>query len=254
MGAICNGLALAGGIVPYGATFLIFSDYMRPSVRLSALGELQSLWIYTHDSVFLGEDGPTHQPVEQLWSLRLIPNIAVVRPADALECAAAWTIALSRKKAPTAFALSRQKLPKITRDASFDPKLALRGAYVVADASGGAPDVVIIATGSELHLATGARERLEKQGKKVRVVSGLCMEVFDKQDDAYRESVLPKGAKTVSIEAGVTDPWRKYTGGKKRGLRIGIDHFGASAPDKVLAQKFGLTVDAVTERITAWLA
>jgi transketolase len=249
MGAVCNGLALAGGIIPYGATFLIFSDYMRPSVRLSALGELQALWIYTHDSVFLGEDGPTHQPIEQLWSLRLIHDMAVARPADALECAAAWTIALSRKKAPTAFALSRQKLPKIARDASFDPKNALRGAYVAQEATGGAADVVIIATGSELHLATGARERLEKNGKKVRVVSGLCMEVFDKQDEAYRTSVLPKNARVVSIEAGVTDPWRKYGAD----LRIGIDHFGASAPDKIIAQKMGLTVDAVTDQITAWL-
>jgi transketolase len=253
MGAVCNGLALGGGIIPYGATFLVFSDYMRPSVRLSALGELQCFWIYTHDSVFLGEDGPTHQPVEHLWALRLIPNLAVVRPADALECAAAWAIALSRRKGPTAFALSRQKVPRIARDAAFDPKSALRGAYVVKEATGGAPDVVLLATGSELHLATGAGERLEKLGKRVRVVSGLCMDVFDAQDAAYRESVLPAAARTVSIEAGVTDPWRKYTGGAERGLRIGIDHFGASAPDKVIGQKLGFTVDAVTDRVTAWL-
>ncbi|HEY8079111.1 MAG TPA: transketolase, partial [Labilithrix sp.] len=252
MGAICNGLALGGGVIPYGATFLIFSDYMRPSVRLSALGDLQCLWIYTHDSIFLGEDGPTHQPVEQLWTLRLIPNAAVVRPADALECAASWSIALARKKAPTCFALSRQKLPKIARDASFDPKNALRGCYVVNEATGGAPDIVLIATGSELHLATGARERLEKAGKKVRVVSGLCLEVFEQQDEAYRRSVLPKGAKVVSIEAGITEPWRKYTG--EGGLAIGLDHFGASAPDKVLGEKFGFTVDAVTAKIQSWLA
>src|SRR5690606_23483102 len=156
--------------------------YMRPSVRLSALGDLQCLWIFTHDSVFLGEDGPTHQPVEHVWALRLIPNLAVVRPADALETAAAWSIALSRKKAPTAFALTRQKLPAIKRDAGFDPTTARRGAYVAQEATNGKPDVVIIATGSEVQLAVGARERLEKAGKKVRVVSAPCLEVFERED------------------------------------------------------------------------
>jgi transketolase len=251
MGSICNGLALSGGIIPYGATFLIFSDYMRPSVRLSALGDLPCLWIYTHDSVFLGEDGPTHQPIEQLWALRLIPNLALVRPADALETAAAWSIALSRKHAPTAFSLTRQKVPAVKRDDGWDPKNALRGAYVAQEASGGKPDVVIIATGSEVQLAIGARERLEKAGKKVRVVSAPCLEVFEKQDAAYRDAVIPPGSRRVSIEAGVTLPWRRWVGDD--GLSIGIDHFGASAPDKVLAQKFGFTVDSVTERIQAWL-
>jgi transketolase len=251
MGAVCNGLALSGGFIPYGATFLIFSDYMRPSVRLSALGELPCLWIFTHDSVFLGEDGPTHQPVEQLWSLREIPNLAVVRPADALETAAAWAIALSRKKAPTAFALTRQKVPTVKRDAGFDPKSVLRGAYVAQEATGGKPDVVLIATGSEVQLAVGARERLEKAGKKVRVVSAPCLEVFEQQDAAYRDAVIPLGARRVSIEAGITLPWRRWVGDS--GLSIGIDHYGASAPDKVLAQKFGLTVDSVTERVQAWL-
>jgi transketolase len=251
MGSICNGLALSEGVIPYGATFLIFSDYMRPSVRLSALGELQCLWIYTHDSVFLGEDGPTHQPIEQLWSLREIPNLAVVRPADALETAAAWAIALSRKKSPTAFALTRQKVPAVKRDSGFDPKNVLRGAYVAQEATGGTPDVVVIATGSEVQLAIGARERLEKAGKKVRVVSAPCLEVFEAQDASYRDAVIPKGARRVSIEAGITLPWRRWVGDS--GLAIGIDHFGASAPDKVLAQKFGFTVDAVTERIQAWL-
>ena len=250
MGAVCNGMALTGGIIPYGATFLVFSDYMRPSVRLSALGHLQCLWIYTHDSIFLGEDGPTHQPVEHVWALRMIPNLAVVRPADALETAAAWTLAVTRKDAPTAFALTRQKLPAVKRDASFDPKNALKGAYIAQEATGGKPDIVIIATGSEVQLAVGARERLEKNGKKVRVVSAPCLEVFDKQDAAYRDSVLPPGTKRVSIEAGITTPWRKYVG--DTGLALGIDHYGASAPDKILAQKFGFTVDAVTERIEAW--
>ncbi len=251
MGAVCNGLALAGGFIPYGSTFLIFSDYMRPSVRLSALMEEQCLWIYTHDSVFLGEDGPTHQPVEHLWALRLIPNLAVVRPADGLEVAAAWTIALSRKKGPTAFALTRQKVPTIKRDAGFDPKNMLKGAYVVQEATGGKPDVIIVATGSELHLAAGAKENLEKAGKKVRVVSVLSFAEFANAGEAYQHAVLPHGVRTVSIEAGRTGPWLSIIG--LEGLAIGIDRFGASAPDKIIAEKFGLTADAVTQKITDWL-
>jgi transketolase len=247
MGAICNGMALFGGFIPYGATFLVFSDYMRPSVRLSALGEIQAIWIWTHDSIFVGEDGPTHQPIEHVASLRLIPNLAVVRPADGLEVAAAWTLALTRKDAPTAFALTRQKLPVLARPEGFDPKTMLRGAYVLAEATGGAPDLVLIATGSEVGLAVGAREALEKKGKKVRVVSAPCLEVFDAQDAAYRASVLPKGVKTVSIEAGRTDGWHKYVG--DGGITIGIDRYGASAPDTVLAKEYGLTVDAVVARI-----
>ncbi len=259
MGAILNGLVLTGGFIPYGATFLIFSDYQRPSVRLSALMGQQCLWIYTHDSVFLGEDGPTHQPVEHLWALRLIPNLAVVRPADGLEVAAAWTIALTRKNAPTAFALSRQKLPTIKRDAAFDARNMLKGAYVVQEASGlapanggsgGKPDMIIVATGSELHLATGAREKLEQKGKKVRVVSVLSFAEFAKQDGAYHDAVLPHGVPSVSVEAGRTGPWLSILG--LDGLAIGIDHFGASAPDKVIAEKFGLTVDAVTAKIETW--
>lgn len=251
MGAVCNGLAHSGGIIPYGATFLVFSDYMRPSIRLSALGEMQVLWIFTHDSVFLGEDGPTHQPVEHYWALRVIPNLVFIRPADALECAAAWTIALSRKKGPTTFALSRQKVPALVRDPGFDPKSVLKGAYVVREATGGTPDLVLVATGSEVHLALGARDELEKQGRKVRVVSAPSLEVFAAQDASYRDAILPKGVRRVSIEAGVTGPWRQWIGDD--GLAIGIDHFGASAPDKVLAEKFGLTVPAVVKKIQGWL-
>jgi transketolase len=251
MGAVCNGMALSGGIIPFGATFLIFSDYMRPSVRLSALMEQQCVWIYTHDSIFLGEDGPTHQSIEQLWSLRLIPNLFVVRPADALECAAAWAIAMQRRRGPTAFALTRQKLPRIVRDAAFDPRSALRGVYVAQEAAGGRPEAILVASGSELHLAVGARAKLEAEGKKVRVVSALCLEAFREQDAVYRDTVLPAGVPTCSIEAGRTGPWRELVG--RDGLTIGIDHFGASAPDKVLAQKFGFTVDAVTEKVRGWL-
>ncbi|MCL2726224.1 MAG: transketolase [Polyangiaceae bacterium] len=251
MGAVCNGMAVSGGIIPYGATFLVFSDYMRASIRLSALSRIQCLWIFTHDSVFLGEDGPTHQPVEHYWALRLIPNLALVRPADGVECAAAWMIALSRKNAPTAFALSRQKLPAIKRDAGCNPESVLRGAYIAQEATGGNPEIILMATGSEVHLAVGARERLEKAGKKVRVVSAPCLEVFAQQDASYRDAVLPKGVRVVSIEAGVTGPWRQWVG--DRGLSIGIDHFGASAPDTVLAEKFGLTVDAVMKKIEGWI-
>jgi transketolase len=251
MGAICNGMALSGGIIPYGATFLIFSDYMRPSIRLSSIMEQQCVWIFTHDSVMLGEDGPTHQPVEHLWSLRLIPGLAVCRPADALEVAASWTIALSRKHAPTVFALTRQKLPNFKRDDGFDPTSALKGAYVVREASGGKPDCVLIASGSELHLALGARDELEAAGKKVRVVSALCLETFAEQPASYRDSVLPKGVRRASIELGRSEPWRAIVG--DTGLTIGLDRFGASAPDKVLAKEFGFTVDRVTEKVKAWL-
>jgi transketolase len=250
MGAISNGLALTGGFIPYGATFLIFSDYMRPAIRLSALMQQQCLWIYTHDSVFLGEDGPTHQPVEQLWALRLIPNLAVVRPADGPEVAAAWAIALGRKQGPTAFSLTRQKTPRIERDPAFDAKTMLRGAYIVREASSAKPELIIVATGSELQLATGARTELEKTGRKVRVVSALCLETFAQQDDGYRASVLPHGVRTVSIEAGRTQPWLSLIGSD--GLAIGVDRFGASAPDKVIADKLGLTVSAVVREIQRW--
>ncbi|MEO6420779.1 MAG: transketolase [Polyangiaceae bacterium] len=251
MGAIVNGMALYGGIIPYGSTFLIFSDYMRPSIRLSALMEQQCLWIYTHDSFMLGEDGPTHQSIEQLWTLRMIHNLAVVRPCDSFEVAAAWTIALQRKHGPTAFALTRQKLLNVDRGVGFDSKNALKGVYIAQEATGGKPDVIIVASGSEVGLAVEARTRLEKAGKKARVVSALCIEEFLKQDDAYKSSVLPKGVKMVSIEAGLTAPWRGFLG--ENSLNIGIDHYGASAPDKVLAEKFGFTPDAVMAKINAWL-
>ena len=252
MGAVCNGMSLFGGVIPYGATFLQFSDYMRGAVRLSALSEMQVLWIYTHDSVFLGEDGPTHQPIEHYWTMRLIPHMHFVRPADTLEVAAAWTLALTRTNGPTAFSLTRQKVPNLKRDAGFDPKSVLKGAYVLQEAAGGKPDLVIVATGSEVHLAVGAKERLEKAGKaKVRVVSAPCLELFAEQGEAYRSQLLPSGTKKVSIEAGRTPPWKAVVGDGS--LNIGIDRYGASAPDKVLAEKFGLTVDAVTKSIESWL-
>ncbi len=251
MGAVVNGLALSGGFLPYGATFLVFSDYMRGSIRLSALGELPALWIFTHDSVLLGEDGPTHQPIEHLWALRLIPNLAVVRPADAMETAAAWAIALGRPHAPTVFSLTRQKVPNLARPADFDPRTVLRGAYVLAEATGGAPDLVLVATGSEVGLAMASRTKLEEAGRKVRVVSAPCLERFAEQDAAYRASVLPDAVKKVSIEAGRTDPWKAWIG--EDSLAIGLDRYGASAPDRVIAEQLGLTPHAVVAKILGWL-
>lgn len=251
MGGIVNGLALAGGFVPYGATFLVFSDYMRGSIRLSALGKLQTLWIFTHDSIFLGEDGPTHQPIEHLWSLRYVPGLHVVRPADAMETAAAWAHALARKDAPTAFSLTRQKVPTLSRPDGFDPKVILHGAYVLSEAPAGTPDLVIVATGSEVALAQGAAKELSALGRKVRVVSAPCLEQFSAQPEAYKTQVLPPGVPTVSIEAGLAEPWKAFVG--RDGLTIGLDGYGASAPDKVLAEKFGLTVPAVVAKIKAYL-
>jgi transketolase len=251
MGGVVNAMALAGGLVPYGATFLVFSDYMRGSIRLSAIGKLQTLWIFTHDSIFLGEDGPTHQPIEHLWSLRLIPGLAVVRPADAMETAASWAMALGRRDAPTAFSLTRQKVPNLKRAEGFDPKTILRGAYVLEDAAGGAPDLVIVATGSEVALAVGAAKELTAAGRKVRVVSAPCLEIFAEQSAAYQKEVLPFGVPAVSIEAGRTGPWKEWIG--REGLAIGIDTYGASAPDKILAEEYGLTVAKVTARIKTHL-
>jgi transketolase len=251
MGSIVNGLALAGGFIPFGATFLVFSDYMRPSVRLSALMGLPCVWIYTHDSIFLGEDGPTHQPVEHVSTLRMIPNLAVVRPADGEECAAAWAIAIGRAKAPTALVLTRQKLKTIDRGPNFDPNAMLRGVYVVSTDSG-TLDAVIMASGSEMTLAIEAAATLRAEGKKIRVLSALCMETFQQADATVRDAVLPPNVKRVAIEAGSTATWRGIVG--ERGLAIGIDTFGASAPDKVLAERYGLTTPQVTERIRSWLA
>jgi transketolase len=249
MASILNGLALSGFFIPFGSTFLIFSDYCRPAIRLSALMHQQVVYVFTHDSVFLGEDGPTHQPIEHLWSLRMIPNLDVVRPADGLECAAAWTQALTRREGPTLIALSRQKVPELTRPAGFDNKQVLRGAYVLSDSEN--PDYVLIATGSEVHVALDAKGILEAQGKRVRVVSAPCWNKFESQPKEYRESVLGTGARIVTIEAGMSGPWRSVTGDK--GLTIGIDRFGASAPAERLAEEFGLTGAKVAARILSEL-
>ena len=250
MASIMNGIALYGSFVPFGSTFLIFSDYMRPSIRVAALSKLQGIYIFTHDSVFLGEDGPTHQPIEHLGSLRLIPNLAVVRPADSLECAAAWHIALSRKQGPTAICLTRQKIPALERDPEFRPENVLRGGYIVCEASVAIPDLILISTGSELHLAIAAKKNFDQNGIKTRVVSMPCVEIFAEQDEEYRKSILTPHIPMAVIEAAQCDLWHRWIG--SNGLTIGIDRFGASAPDKVIAEKFGFTLPQITQQIEDW--
>jgi len=247
MGAILNGMALSNMIVPYGGTFLIFSDYMRPSIRLAALMGLKVIYVFTHDSIFLGEDGPTHQPVSQLMSLRSIPHLTVIRPADANEAAQAWRAAIAHTPGPVALSLTRQKLPILQQaaDAGF-PGVA-RGGYVLSDCEG-TPDVILIATGSEVALALGAQERLAAEGTAARVVSLPSWEIFDEQPQAWRDSVLPpKVRRRLSIEAGVTLGWERYVG--DAGASFGIDRFGASAPLGDLADEYLFTVEEVVRRV-----
>lgn len=251
MGGIGNGMALYGAFVPFLGTFLIFSDFMRPTIRLAALMGVQVIYVFTHDSIFLGEDGPTHQPIEQLPSLRLIPGLEVWRPADALETAMAWTRALRRTGAPTALILTRQKLAPIERAMSFDRSAVARGGYVLDEADGGAPEVVLVGTGSEVALARDARRALQGAGVRARVVSMPCVEAFREQPLPYRESVLPRGAKRVVLEAARTEDWCELLG--EDCLRIGMTRFGASAPLEPLAQHFGFTPAAVTERVQRFL-
>jgi transketolase len=246
MGSILNGLALHGGVLPYGGTFLVFSDYMRPPVRLAAMMELPVVYVWTHDSVWIGEDGPTHQPIEQLAALRAIPNLVVIRPADATETAGAWRVALERRDGPTGLVLTRQKLPVLFETNRDPAETIARGAYVLADSSG-IPDVLLIASGSEVHVALEARDLLAQKGVPVRVVSMPSWEIFDAQPASYRDSVLPPQVTArLAIEAGVTQGWTKYAG--PAGDVIGLDHFGASAPYKTLMEKFGFTAEAVAER------
>ena len=251
MGAIINGIVLHGNTRVYGGTFLIFSDYMRPAVRLAALMQVPSIFVWTHDSVALGEDGPTHQPIEQLATLRAIPGLDMVRPGDANEVAYAWKTMLERRKGPAGIALTRQNIPVFPRNEADETgavfasaELTSKGAYTLVDASNGSPDLILIGTGSEVQLAVEARKILEAEGIKTRVVSAPCVEWFDEQDDAYRSSVLPANVTArVSVEAGLALGWSKYVGGK--GESVSIEHFGASADYKTLFSKFGMTVDAV---------
>jgi len=247
MGAILNGMALHGGVIPYGGTFLIFSDYMRPAIRLAALMHLKVIYVFTHDSIGLGEDGPTHQPVEQLAALRAIPNLTVIRPCDAAETAEAWRFALSHKSGPVALVLTRQGVPVLDRSV-FAPAAGLQqGAYVLADPAKGKPDLLLIASGSEVQMAIEAAKKLAEKGISSRVVSMPSWELFDKQSDSYRLEVFPPEIKArIAMEAGRTPGWWRYLG--EKGDVVGIDHFGASAPYKVLYEKFGITADRVVEK------
>ncbi|WP_406690094.1 transketolase [Saccharopolyspora sp. ID03-671] len=241
MGSILNGIALHGGTRPYGGTFMVFSDYMRPAVRLSALMRLPVIYVWTHDSIGLGEDGPTHQPVEHLASLRAIPDLAVARPADANETAAVWKAALENTGGPTGLALTRQAVPTL---AGTDAEGVARGGYVLADASAAVPQVVLIATGSEVQLAVAAREALEADGIATRVVSMPCVEWFEGQDVSYRRSVLPPSVRArVAVEAGIAQPWHRFVG--DAGEIVSLEHFGASADYQRLYAEFGITSDAV---------
>ncbi|MEE2757246.1 MAG: transketolase [Myxococcota bacterium] len=245
MGSVANGMLLHGGFRPFTATFLIFSDYMRPSIRLAALSHLPNIFIFTHDSVFLGEDGPTHQPIEHHWALRMIPNLAYFRPADGVEVAMAWAWTMKSSKTPAALGLTRQGLPAIERAADFDPKQVWRGGYVISEIA--QADVTLVGTGSELHLCVDAAAILASEGIRARVVSMPCVDLFEEQSTDYIEMVLPGDIPVVTVEAGVTGPWRAYTG--RTGLAIGIDRFGASAPAEILAEKFGLTAPQVAHSV-----
>jgi transketolase len=248
MGSILNGMALHGGVIPYGSTFLIFSDYMRPPIRLAALMRLHVIYVFTHDSFALGEDGPTHQPIEHLASLRAIPGLTVIRPADANEVTEAWKVAVEHQEGPVAIILTRQAVPVIDRG-RFGPANGLRqGAYILADCAPEQPEIILIATGSEVHLALEVYEKTLREGLRMRVVSMPSWELFERQPEEYRRQVFPPQVSLrVSIEAGATLGWHKYVGA--RGQPIGIDHFGASAPAKVLLEKFGFTVENIMKKI-----
>jgi transketolase len=244
MGAVANGIAVHGGAIPYASTFLIFSDYLRPALRLSALMEQQVIYVFTHDSIALGEDGPTHQPVEHLMSLREMPGLAVIRPADAIETAVAWQVALERSEGPTALALSRQNLPVLDRDAPAHE--AARGGYVLWESEGSDPQVIIIATGAEVHIALEAAKALDADGERARIVSMPSWELFEAQTKEYRDAVLPPSHRArLSVEAGATNGWARYVG--LDGASIGMSTFGASAPGGVLLERFGFTAARVVE-------
>jgi transketolase len=247
MGVIVNGIALHGGIIPFGATFLVFSDYERNALRMSALQKLPVIHVFTHDSFFVGEDGPTHQPVEHISSLRLIPNLLTLRPGDAHESAACFDIAMKQETRPSVLVFTRQNLPVM--DPTTHPQIreeVVKGGYILEDPKDGSPEIILIASGSEVHLALGAARALPEA--KIRVVSMPCTELFDEQDAAYREKVLPNTLrKRMAIEAGSPDFWYKYVG--LDGHVIGMNHFGASAPANVLKKTYGFTVENVIDRV-----
>jgi transketolase len=248
MGGLLNGMALHGGLIPYGATFLIFSDYMRPAIRLAALTGLKVIYVFTHDSIGLGEDGPTHQPIEQLAALRAIPNLTVIRPCDANETAQAWRAAINHRGGPVALALTRQNLPTLNRNATFASAEGLhQGAYILSDAGNEKPEVILMASGSEVEIALEAAEIIKAKGLAVRVVSMPSWELFDARPQDYQHQVLPPEVKAkIAIEAGSPQGWHRYVG--EFGRIIALDHFGASAPYKILYEKFGLTAARVVEK------
>lgn len=250
MSAIMNGLSLHGGLIPYGATFLMFSEYARNALRMAALMKIRNLFVFTHDSIGLGEDGPTHQPVEQTATLRYIPNMDVWRPCDTVESTVAWAHAIERKDGPSTLIFSRQNLPFQKRDTNTI-KLINKGGYILSEAANGKPQVILIATGSEVGLAMNTQKSLGEEGIYARVVSMPCTNVFDRQELSYKENVLPKGVKRVAVEAGVTDFWRKYVG--LDGAVVGIDTFGESAPADVLFKHFGFTVENMLKTVKSIL-
>ncbi|MCZ6747260.1 MAG: transketolase, partial [Acidobacteria bacterium] len=247
MGALMNGMSLHGGLRPFAATFLIFSDYARPAIRMAALSRLPVIWVFTHDSIGLGEDGPTHQPVEHLASLRAMPNLHVIRPADANETAAAWRVALTRRDGPTALVLSRQKLPLLEGEGSTPAGGLARGAYILAEAEGGSPDLILMASGSEVALVLAARDLLQDDGIPTRVVSFPCWELFAGQPESYREEVLPSAVTArLAVEAGASLGWDRWVGWA--GACVTLDRFGASAPGPVLFEKFGFVPGRIVSR------
>jgi len=253
MGSILNGMALHAGLIPYGATFLVFSEYMRPSIRMAAMMKTKVIYVFTHDSIGLGEDGPTHQPVEQLASLRAIPGLKVIRPADANETAEAWRCALGQVHGPTALILSRQNLPTLDRQKVSPAGGLSRGAYILKETQAGEPDVILIASGSEVHIAIKAAETLKGNGVAARVVSMPSWELFEEQPEEYRDKVLPPQITArVAIEAGSTLGWHRYAG--DRGEIIGIDHFGSSAPSQILFKEFGFTAENLIDKTLKVLA
>jgi len=252
MGAIMNGMAYYGGFIPYGSTFLVFADYMRPAIRVAAISRLHCIYVFTHDSIFVGEDGPTHQAVEQMASLRAMPNLVTIRPGDAPETAVAWAVALRRREGPTALFLTRQDVPPIDRQRTAPATELKKGGYILLDAGRGTPQVILIASGSELPLAVEVREALETEGVPTRVVSMPSMELFDAQEPSYREQVLPPACtRRVIIEAAVPFGWHKYGG--LEGLYIGMTRFGTSGKYQDLAREFGFTKGHVLDQIHAWL-
>lgn len=252
MGSILNGMAAHKGLIVYGATFLVFSDYARPAVRVSALSHFPVVWVFTHDSIGLGEDGPTHQPVEHLAALRAIPNLVVIRPADANETREAWLTAIQRRDRPTALALSRQNVPTLDRNELASATGLQKGAYVLADLGNGNPDLVLMASGSEVHLALEAGKIIAEKGNKVRVVSFPSWELFEQQSQQYRDTVLPPTLKNrIAVEAGITMGWEKWLGDS--GVMVGLDHYGASAPAETLFEKYGFTVENIVKQALSLL-